>query len=231
MEEIVNQILELLNRCSIQQREIIFQHLRKEFKIHPIESKLNIEAQIILETINKDEKGLTLRMIRGVIAEAAFGIEVVKKLTNWKNETPKGDLPFDFLLNDGNGSVSVQVKLQRSKDLIPMTANQALKKFSESLFVAETQKTRGGIDKSTNEDTRPYRFGEFDILAVCMQPSTGEWSTFYYTLSRWLLPREGDKSMMQKFQPVAMQPNEFWTNNFETCVEWLRTGVNKIIPS
>ena len=116
MEEIVNQIIELLNRCSSKQREVIFQHLRKEFKIHPIESKLNIEAEIILEAINKDERGLTLRMIRGVIAEAAFDIEVIKKLKYWKNETPKGDLPFDFLLNDGKGSVSVQVKLQRSKE-------------------------------------------------------------------------------------------------------------------
>lgn len=134
MEEIVSQILELLKHCSVQQREVIFQHLRKEFKIHPIESKLNIEAEIILEAINKDEKGLTLRMIRGVIAEAAFDIEVVKKLKNWKNETPQGDLPFDFLLNDGKGAVSIQVKLQRSKDLTPMMANQALKKFSENLF-------------------------------------------------------------------------------------------------
>lgn len=231
MEEIVSQILELLKHCSVQQREVIFQHLRKEFKIHPIESKLNIEAEIILEAINKDEKGLTLRMIRGVIAEAAFDIEVVKKLKNWKNETPQGDPPFDFLLNDGKGAVSIQVKLQRSKDLTPMMANQALKRFSENLFVVETQKTRGGIDKTTNEDTRPYRFGEFDILAVCMQPSTSEWSTFYYTLSSWLLPRDDDKSMMQKFQPVAMQPNEFWTNDFETCVEWLRSGVKKVIPS
>lgn len=230
MGDIVSQVLELLNHSSPQQREIIFQYLRKEFKIHPIESKLNIEAEIILEAINKDEKGLTLRMIRGVIAEAAFDIEVVKKLENWKNETPKGDLPYDFLLNDGNGKVSVQVKLQRSKDLTPMTASQASKKFSKDLFVAETQKTRGGIDKTTNEHTRPYRFGEFDILAVCMQPSTGEWSTFYYTLSSWLLPRDDDTSMMQKFQPVAMQPNEFWTDNFQTCIEWLRSGVKKVIP-
>jgi len=231
MDELVSQILQLLKLCSIEQREFIFQYLRKEFKIHPIESKLNIEAQIILEAINKDEKGLTLRMIRGVIAEAAFDIEVVQKRKNWINETPKGDLAYDFLLNDGQGTVSIQVKLQRSQNLIPMSAKQASRRFSEDLFVVETQKTRGGLDKATNEDTRPYRFGEFDILAVCMQPSTGEWSTFYYTLSSWLLPRSENENLMQKFQPVAMNPNEFWTDNFETCVEWLRTGIKKVIPS
>lgn len=112
-----------------------------------------------------------------------------------------------------------------------MRANQASKKFSQNLFVVETQKTRGGVDKSTNENTRPYRFSDFDILAVCMQPSTGEWSTFYYTVSRWLLPRDEAQVLMQKFQPVAMSPNEFWTDDFQTCVEWLRSDVMKTIAS
>lgn len=231
MGKFANQIYELLNRCSAEERKTIFRHLRKEFTIHPIELKLNTEAEIILEAINKDDKGLTLRMIRGVIAEAAFDIEVVKKLENWKNETPRGDLPYDFLLTDNNRPVTVQVKLQRSKDSIPMRANQASKKFSQNLFVVETQKTRGGVDKSTNENTRPYRFSDFDILAVCMQPSTGEWSTFYYTVSRWLLPRDEAQVLMQKFQPVAMSPNEFWTDDFQTCVEWLRSDVMKTIAS
>ena len=28
--------------------------------------------------------------------------------------------------------------------------------------------------------TRPYRFGEFDILAVSMHPSTNDWNRFMY---------------------------------------------------
>lgn len=230
MDENVEQILTLLEQCSPEQREIVFQELRREITIHPIEEKLNIRAEIILEAINKNEKGLTLRMIRGVIAEAAFDIEVVSKLQGWENDTPVGDLPYDFRMRDEQEAVTIQVKLQRSKDLKPMMANDAYSRFSEGLYVVETQKTRGGKD-AEGDDTRPYSFDEFDILVVCMQPSTGEWSTFYYTLSRWLLPRDDDESKMLKFQPVAMQPNEFWTDDFEIAAQWFRSGDEKTIPS
>lgn len=229
MDEKVKQIFTLLETCSLEQRKIVFHELRKVIRIHPIEERLNIQAEVILEAINKDEKGLTLRMIRGVIAEAAFNIEVISKLIGWKDSTPSGDFPYDYRLQDANGAVTVQVKLQRSKNLQPMTANEASKRFSKELFVVETQKTRGGKDAKDN-DTRPYGFNEFDIIAVCMQPSTSKWSTFYFTLSKWLLPRDDNKSKMQKFQPVAMIPNEFWTDDFEIAVKWLRSDINKIIP-
>ena len=111
-----------------------------------------------------------------------------------------------------------------------MMANEAYRRFPEDMFVVETQKTRGGKDADGN-DTRPYNFEEFDIISVCMQPSTGEWSTFYYSLSRWLLPRENDGAKMLKFQPVSIEPNEFWTDNFNTAIQWLRSGIEKTIPS
>ena len=230
MDNKKDQIIKLLKECSKEQKQAIFNELRKEISIHPIEQKLNIQAELILEAINKDEQGLTLRMMRGVIAEAAFDIEVVSTLEDWSNDTPDGDLPFDFLLSDGVGSVKIQVKLQRSKDLKPMLAKEGYRRFSDDQFAVETQKTRGGKDAKGN-DTRPYGFNEFDIIAVCMQPSCGDWSTFYYSLSRWLIPREDDTSKMLKFQPVAMKPNEFWTDNFEVAVKWLRSDVQKVIPS
>ena len=229
MDKQVEEIKKMLVACSSEQREIIFKELRKEFHIHPLEAKLVTQAEIILEAINKDDKGLTFRMMRGVIAEAAFQIEVISKLENWIDVTPEGDLPFDYLLQDNKGKVSVQVKLQRSKDFKPMLANEAFKRFSPKLFVAETQKTRGGIDATTKEDTRPYKFGEFDILAVAMQPSTNNWASFMYTVSNWLLPNEDDKSRILKFQPVSSVVNEDWTDSFSTCVEWLRSEKKKTI--
>ena len=229
MDKSVKQIIDLLKHCSLEQRKAVFNELRKEISIHPIEDKLNIQAEIILEAINKDEKGLTLRMIRGVIAEATFDIEVISNLKNWTNTTPIGDLPFDFRLEDNHGTVTVQVKLQRSLNLLPMKANEAYRRFSNELYVVETQKTRGGKD-ADGKDTRPYGFDEFDIIAVCMQPSTGEWSTFRYSLSRWLLPRDDDKLKMLKFQPVPIESNHFWTGSFETAVEWYRSGDKKTIP-
>jgi hypothetical protein len=229
MDKQIKEIELLLSKCTTEQREFIFKELRKEFKIHPIEAKLNTQAEIILEAINKDDTGLTFRMMRGVIAEAAFEVEVVSKLAKWKNTTPAGDLPFDYLLNDRKGDVLVQVKLQRSVAFKPMLANQASRKFSSKLFVAETQKTRGGIDAATKEDTRPYRYGEFNILAISMHPSTGDWSSFMYTVSDWLIPQETDKTKMLKFQPVSPVVNVDWTDDFETCVKWFRKGIKKTI--
>ncbi|MEX2235221.1 MAG: hypothetical protein WD824_23865 [Cyclobacteriaceae bacterium] len=229
MDKKIEEIKRLLEGCSVPQRKLIFMELRKEFSIHPIEEKLKTQAEIILSAINKDASGLTYRMLRGVIAEAAFEIEVISTLSEWRNVTPEGDFPFDYVLSNGIQGVSVQVKLQRSKNLNPMTANQASRKFSKELFVVETQKTRGGIDIATKEDTRPYRFNEFDILAVSMQPSTGKWMSFMYTVGNWLIPQEGHPKKMYKFQPVSPIPNNDWTDNFETCVKWLNQNLEKKI--
>lgn len=229
MDKKVDEILKLLKKCTLEQCHYVFRELRSEFKIHVIEEKLNINAEIILEAINKDASGLTFRMLRGVIAESALEVEVLKKLKNWEDITPSGDLPYDFLLRDAQGSISIQVKLQRSVSQRPMLAKEANKAYSENMYVAETQKTRGGKDSSTSEDTRPYRFNEFDILAVCMQPSTGSWSNFMFTVSDWLLERDNDSRLMQKFQPISMTVNDDWTNDFETAVCWYRGQIKKKI--
>lgn len=43
-----------------------------------------------------------------------------------------------------------------------------------------------------------------------------------YTLSRWLLPGQ-NANQMATLQPVAMRPNDFWTDDFRTAVKWLRS--------
>jgi hypothetical protein len=222
----IEQIKRLLSLCSPAQRQEIFQYLRAEFPIHPLEVELNIEAEIILEAIQR-AGGLTLRMIRGVIAEAAFEIEVVERLAGWRNVTPQGDLPYDFLLDDGQGAVRVQVKLQRSRAHRPMWAREASRFLPGDMYVVETRRTRRGSDKKTGGSTRPYRFGEFDLLAVAMYPSTHEWNTFMYTVADWLLPGRTDPSEILKFQPVATLPNDDWTHDFHTAAGWLRSGLQK----
>lgn len=95
------------------------------------------------------------------------------------------------------------------------------------MYTVEVQKTRGGIDPTTKEDTRPYRFGEFDILAVNMQPSTRNWGSFMFTLSEWLVARPEKLKLIAKFQPVAQKPDEFWTDRLDTCVGWFLAGERK----
>ncbi|MFO0959225.1 MAG: helix-turn-helix domain-containing protein [Isosphaeraceae bacterium] len=226
----VHAILHQLRAMSEDARRAVLGQIRKEYPIHELERKLGAPAEVILEAI--DLAGpLTLRGIRGVLAESAFRLGVVEELKakGWINQPIHGDPSYDFALDDGRGVVRVQVKLQRKKADRPMRANEGSRRLSADMFVTETQRTRGGKDQKTGGDTRPYRYEEFDILAVCMEPSTGDWGQFYYTVARWLLPRPEDPNLLLKFQPVAASPNEDWTNTFETCVGWLRSGATRTI--
>jgi hypothetical protein len=224
----MDQIKQLLEACTEAQRREVFNYLRKEFQIHPLETKLNTQAEVILEAIDR-ASDLTLRGIRGVIAEAAFKLNVVASLRDWRNDTLGDDFPYDFRLRDSTGTVRVQVKMQRLKGHRPMMANKGYAFLPDNMYVVETQRTRGGTDPRTHEQTRPYRFGEFDILAVSMHPSTNDWSAFMYTVSNWLVPRPENAKLILKFQPVAKVPNETWTNDFSQCVKWFRSGQEKQI--
>ncbi|MBW3542750.1 MAG: hypothetical protein KY476_21005 [Planctomycetes bacterium] len=217
-----------LKGCTRAQRREVFRQLRIEFPIHPLEQRLNADAEVILEAIER-AGGLTLRMIRGVIAEAAFDVHVAERLRGWKNTTPPGDLAYDFRLEDAAGPVRVQVKLQRCKEHRPMWAKEASRWFPADMYVVETQRTRRGTRAGTGAATRPYRFGEFDILAVCLQPSTSEWHSFRYTVTDWLVPVRSDPAQMSKFQPVPSAPNDDWTDDFRTVVRWFRIGETKTI--
>jgi len=115
-----------------------------------------------------------------------------------------------------------------------MFAVEASKRLFSNLtqeYVVETQRTRGGTDKATGSATRPYRFGEFDILAVAMHPSTGDWSRFMYTVERWLIPDPTDSTQLFKYQPVTHKPNGFWTDDLAKCISWLRSGDQKRLPT
>lgn len=219
----IEHIKRLLSTCPPEFRRAIFEHLRSEFAIHPIETSLNVRAEVILEAIAR-ASDLTLRGIRGVIAEAAFETHVASRLQGWMNLPVIGNNPYDFLLEDSTGQVRVQVKMQRLKNHKPMMANQALRSLPTEMYVVETQRTRGGKAPKTGEDTRPYKYGEFDILAVSLHPSTNDWTRFMYTVASWLLPRTEGEQLLLKFQPVAPAPCNTWTNDFTTCVKWLRSG-------
>jgi len=231
-------IKQWLTSASQGEREDVFRHLRVLVFIHPLEKTLHTTAEVILEAIAR-AGGLTLRMIRGVIAEAAFDVEVAAKLTGWQRTPIIGNPSHDVQLTDAQGSVRVQVKLQRSKAGQPMTARQAVKKWSERLYVAETQKTRAGKKKTSakkqpkkvqpSQSTRPYRFGEFDILAVAMYPTTGRWDTFMYTVGNWLVPDPNNTKLIFKLQPVAGTANTDWSDDILTAISWLRSGTRKTI--
>ena len=58
LEDEIEQIKRLLTTCSKEQRYEIFQILRQEFTIHPIENSLNVSAEIILEAISRASESM-----------------------------------------------------------------------------------------------------------------------------------------------------------------------------
>jgi len=163
-----------LSELGEEQRQEVFRILGAEFPIHPLESEWNASAEVILEAISR-ASDLVQRGVRGVIAEAAFEVNVVGSLGHWKIVPSRQERPYDFLVEDSVGQIRVQVKMQRQKAHRPMLAREGLQRLPADMFVVETQRTRGGRDPRTGQKTRPYRFGEFDILAVSLYPSTRRW--------------------------------------------------------
>jgi hypothetical protein len=214
------EVLHFLEECSTKDRMEIFQHLRKSIPIHQLEKDLNTTAEVILEAMARSGD-LTMRGLRGIIAEAAFLVKVVPMLTAWHTVPIVGDHAYDFLLeNDEAARISVQVKMQRKEKGEP--------KVRKGKFAVETQRTRGGVDQA-GEPTRPYRFGEFDILAVSLHPSTGEWTTFAYTVGSWLRPRVKAPHLLEVMQPIPQKPDEDWTHDISTCIRWFLSGQRKTI--
>ena len=205
---------------------MLFLMLRQQFGIHPLEDSWGVTAEVVLEAIQR-APDLTQRMFRGILAEAAFKVEVVDKLDGWVQLPAPSSSAFDFQIQQNDQVCSIQVKLQRKLSGAPMRAPQSgFKKTNQ--YVVELQKTRSGVDAQGNS-TRPYRFGEFDILAVSVEPVTSNWASFRYTCSRWLIPRPEDHSLIAVFQPVSLEPDEDWTDDLGQCIDWHFSGVMKTI--
>lgn len=220
-EETLNAVRELLARCTLEERAAIFKELRATHAIHPYEAAVGAPAEMILEAVYRAPE-LTRRMLRGVIADAAFRTFVVAALQvrGWRDVTPEGNFAYDYSLDDGLGPIAIQVKLQRSERGAPVVKDGKRYGFDGKVFITETQKTRTGTDGDAKQ-TRPYRYGEFDVLAVSMQPSSGTWDSYMYTLGRWLLPGK-TAGEVATLQPVTKVAGEFWTSDFEVAAQWCR---------
>jgi hypothetical protein len=236
----LEELKHLVDDLDDDQRRQLYNHLRARLPPHPVEQQLMITAEGMLEAFAR-AGDFTVRMIRGVFAEGAFAAEVLPTLApQWQSLPISGDPPYDFLLTDepkgsepqgAYSQVRVQVKLQRSGDKQPLPASEVWKSrvnWPSTHWVVELQKSRAGRKKG-GESTRPYRFGEFDIVAVSLGPSRGRWSAFIYTVERWLLPDPSAPTNILKYQPVAPEDCDCWTTDFNTAVMWLRSGEKRRI--
>lgn len=229
MSDRIADILRLLDACSPDERRRVFAVLRQQFPIHSLEEKLNTQAEIILEAISR-APDITQRGVRGIIAESVFVTRVIRPLLvqGWREREVMGEHPYDVVLADDEGEVRIQVKMQRLEKQQPKVVRE-----SPDLYVVETQRTRSGKRRNTGAEaeelTRPYRFGDFDILAVSLHPSTGNWEVFRYTVAAWLLARANEPHLLQVFQPVSAGVNDDWTDDLIEAIAWFRSGRTKTI--
>ncbi|HXF14915.1 MAG TPA: hypothetical protein VN517_17300 [Terriglobales bacterium] len=228
---VLDQIRKLLEACTYEEQVSILDYLQARTPQHPLEREWGVGGEVILSAISRSSD-LTKRGVRGIIAEAIFERSVLASLKGWESVSFVDDRPYDFMIRQsqpGHKELRIQLKLQRMKKQQPMHAQEANRHYPKDMYVVEVQKTRGGIDLQTNEDTRPYRFGEFDILAVNMHPSTRDWNRFFFTVSDWLIPRHANPGLIEIFQPVSPTSNDVWTDALETCIEWVLAGGKKRI--
>jgi hypothetical protein len=210
-----------------QERANALAMLRYEFQIaiHPLEVAWNTTAEAILEAIHASPD-LTQRGVRGVLAEAIFRTTVVpEQLVRWRSIPFAGDLPYDLLLDDGAGQIKVQVKNQRRQQGEVKLDRRLTKAHGKPVYVVETQRTRNGEtsgEDGTTVATRPYRFGEFDVIAVCLQPSTGSWTDFIYCPAHLLLPRPAEPNLLKVMQPVYSDGTHGWTYDFDQAASEVR---------
>jgi hypothetical protein len=154
-------------------------------------------------------------------------------MEGWGAAKIVGDQPYDFLIERGQAQVRIQVKLQRKQRGEPKEyaarSRAALKCPPGKIYVVEVQKTRSG--EKGGEKTRPYRFGDFDILAVNLHRATGRWERFAFTVGSWLLPRAKEPNLIEIFQPVPIAPDQYWTDDLSRCIKWFLDGSAKRLYS
>lgn len=223
----IRNIFNLIDELDAAQKQEVFDHLKITCINHPLEREWNAPAEVILDAIAQSGD-LTQRGVKGVIADRAFHRIVVPELQHagWTSNPIVGDLAYDADLSRSGSRVTVQVKMQRRE------RGQPKERFAsgEPHWVVEVQKTRSGQD-ADGASTRPYAFGNFDILAVNLYASSGDWSHFVYTVANWLLPRTDSANLIAVMQPVAQSPSDRWTRNFDEVVEWLQSGEERRLPA
>lgn len=246
MDKALEQVRALLPSLSDEEGRSILEEVRRRWP-HPLEKKWSISADSILSAIDRGSD-LTKRGVRGVIAEAVFHDKVLTSSLSdgWEREEISPDLAYDALARRGDRRARIQVKLQRLEKGQPKNFHP--KTYGKVFHVVEVQKTRTGTrrigkKKTGNvgtdvaevvqeaQATRPYSFDDFDILAVNLQPSTGDWTSFRYTLSKFLLAREKDPKLIEIMQPVSVEDSDVWTSDLNECLEWFVKGEKRQILS
>jgi hypothetical protein len=254
MADKVLEIKSILDQLSPQELEHLTEYLRDKLPRHPVEQEWNIRAEVILDSIQRSQditkRGVRGIIAECVFERSVLPKIVGWQQVPEQGDLP---YDFK-IRSEKHSDITIQVKLQRMEKGKPLSAIDQKRLFPGGCWIVEVQKTRSGEElaqeanndevsadvpsvgeasqekkatvdvKNKGKSTRPYKFGEFDILAVNLQPSTGDWSKFMYTVASWLLERPREPALIAVMQPVAAIPNDVWTDDINTCISWLIVG-------
>lgn len=208
---------DLVAGWSQEERRAMLAALGEPVPRHPLEDRWGVPAEVILDAIG-NAGDLSQRGVLGLIAEASFGRMFLQRFPYWRQLATPGNAAYDFLLEREGVQIRVQVKRQRLERHQPRMYRRG-----SGLYSVETQRTRTGRHDAGGA-SRPYRFGEFDILAVSMQPATDDWGAFRLAPQPWLLARPEAPELLRVMQPVSLRPNADWTADLDECVSRLQSG-------
>lgn len=92
----IDEVKRLLARLNEDQLRRVQSHVRGMLPKHPLEERLMISADGMLDALDR-AGDFTIRMIRGIFAEAAFATEVLPEISDEWRQLP---LPFVGSLNN-----------------------------------------------------------------------------------------------------------------------------------
>ena len=171
---------------------------------HALELKYGLTAQELLDAI---DKRFRLKVaLEGAVAEVHFERKLrIASREGWLTsyESHDRDGMHDFtVVTLSEISIRVEVKTIRNGPKPKV----------------ELQKTRAA---KADPSSRYYDRNHFDVVAVCVGRSTGDWSQFRYALVRELLGHRNhpDKLQVMHSIPEGVETNPRWFSRFQDIID------------
>lgn len=158
-----------------------------------LDQQLHLSPLVLIKALSFANP-FAIRTIRSVISEYYLYEYLLQQKYNFL-PVHQND-PFDFAVQKNNNQIiKIQLKLQRQQRGTPIDK-------------VEVQRARNGFDKNGNK-TRPYQFCDFDVLAVCLEPSTKNWTDFVFIKSENLKADKNNPNNINKMQKIDLN-NKNW---------------------
>jgi hypothetical protein len=171
---------------------------------HPLEEKLNAPAEDIMDAVLNGFRAIV--DVKGKLAE----LYMYRSLENLR----RAGVVEAVKWHDQDGQADFEI-VYRGHTYRLECKNIRSPKRPTDLTRVEMQKTRNARD-GTN--TRGYRFGDFDLIGVCLFNRTGRWN-FLYTTCQEMEPRENDRSCLKVMQAVPESPDARWTEDLKDALD------------